>query len=93
MKNGQSRDTGKIGHTRHIYDEDKQTNKRQRKPQGQSRMDNPETLTRTGTQDIYTTKTNKQINVRENHRGNQEWTIQSQDRAHKTYIRRRQTNK
>jgi hypothetical protein len=35
-------------------------------------------------QDIYTTKTSKQINVRENHRGNQEWTIQRhwQDRAH-----------
>ena len=35
IKNGQSRDTGKIGHTRHVYDEDKQTNKRQRKQQGQ----------------------------------------------------------
>ena len=40
----QSRDTGSIGHTRH------RTNKRQRKPKGQSRMDNPETLATLDTQ-------------------------------------------
>ena len=54
----QSRDN--IGHTRH------RTNKRQRKPKGQSRMDNPETLATLDTQDT------RQINVRENRRGNQE---------------------
>ena len=53
-KNGQSRDTDNIGHTRH------RTNKRQRKPKGQQRMDNPETLATLGTQDTG------QINVREN---------------------------
>jgi hypothetical protein len=38
VKNGQSRDTGNIGQTRH------RTNKRRRKLKGRSRMDNPETL-------------------------------------------------
>ena len=64
IKNGQSRETGNIGHTRH------RTNKYQRKPKGQSRMDNPETLATLGTQDTG------QINVRENRKGNQEWTVQ-----------------
>ena len=44
-KTEQSRDIGNIGHTRH------RTNKRQRKPKGQSRMNTPETLTTLGTQD------------------------------------------
>jgi hypothetical protein len=38
ITNGQSRETGKIGYTRH------KTNKRQRIPKGQSQMDNPEKL-------------------------------------------------
>ena len=46
------------------------TNKRSRILKGQSRMDNPETLATLGTQDTG------QINVRENWRGSQEWTIQ-----------------
>jgi hypothetical protein len=43
-------------------------------------MDNPETLTTLGTQDT------EQINVRENRRGNKEWTIQRHwlHWAHKT---------
>ena len=45
--------------------------KRQRKPKGQSRMNNPEKLETLGTQDTGRRKT-KQINVRENRRGNQE---------------------
>jgi hypothetical protein len=38
IKNGQSRETGKMGYTRH------KTNKRQRIPKGQSQVDNPEKL-------------------------------------------------
>ena len=38
-------------------------------------MDNQETLATLGTQDTRRRQT-KQINVRENRRGNQEWTIQ-----------------
>ena len=52
---------------------------------GQSRMDNPEKLETLGTQDTGRRQT-KQINVRENRRGNQEWTIQRtwQHWVHKT---------
>ena len=54
--------------------------KRQRKPKGHSGMDNPETLVAQATQDTG------QINVRENRRDNQVWTIQRhyQHWAHKT---------
>ena len=52
---------------------------------GQSRMDNPEKLETLGTQDTGRRQA-KQINVRENRRGNQEWTIQRhrQHWVHKT---------
>ena len=43
IKNGQSRDTGNIRYTK--------TGRRQTKPEGQSRMNNPETLATLGTQD------------------------------------------
>jgi hypothetical protein len=66
IMNGQSRDNGSTGYTRH------RTNRRQRKPKDQSWMDNPETMVALGTQDIG------QISVRENRRTNQEWTIQRQ---------------
>ena len=46
---------------------------------GQSRMNNPETLETQDTQDTG------QIKVRENRRGNQEWTIQ-RHRQHKVHI-------
>ena len=74
IKNGQSRETGNIGYTRH------RTNKRQRIAKGQSTMDNPEKLATQGTQDTG------QINVREQRRGNQQWTIQRnwQYMVHKT---------
>jgi hypothetical protein len=42
IKNGQSRDNGNIGHTR---------DRTNTKPQGQSRMDNQETMATLGTQD------------------------------------------
>ena len=45
IKKGQSRETGNIGYTRY------RTNKRQRIPKGQSKMDNPEKLVTQGTQD------------------------------------------
>jgi len=54
IKNGQSRCTGNIEYTRH------RTNKRKRKPRGQSRMDNPEALSTLSTQDTG------EKNVREN---------------------------
>ena len=60
IKNGQSRDIDNVGHTIH------RTNKCQRKPMGQSRMDNLEILATLGTQ--YT----GQINVREKRWDNQE---------------------
>ena len=63
IKNGQSTDIDNIENTRH------KTNKRERKSKGQSRMDNLQTLTTLRTQDT------RQINVRENQRVNQEWTI------------------
>jgi hypothetical protein len=48
-------------------------------------MDNPEKLPTLGTQDTEWRQT-KQINVRENRRGNQEWTTQRnyQHWVHKT---------
>ena len=58
IKNGESRETGNIGYTRH------RTNKRQRIPKEQSKMENPEKLVTQGTQDTG------QINVREYRRGN-----------------------
>ena len=45
INNGQSRETGNIGYTRH------RTNKCQRIAKGQSKMDNPEKLATQGTQD------------------------------------------
>ena len=73
-KTGQSRDTDNIEHTKH------RTNKRQRKQKWQSRLDNQETLATLGTQDT------RQINVRENRSGNQDWIIKRhwQHWAHKT---------
>ena len=52
------------------------------KPKGHSRMDNSETLATLGTQDTG----RKQLNVRENRRGVQEWRIQRhwQNWVHKT---------
>ena len=75
-----NRDTGNIGH---------RTNKRQRKTKGQSRMNNTETLATFDTQDTG------QIYVRENRRGNQEWTIQRdwQHLAHKTKTNKTKTTK
>jgi hypothetical protein len=54
-------------------------------------MDNPETLATFCTQDTGQRKT-KQINVRENRRGNQEWTIQRhwQHFAHKIQDKEKQ---
>jgi hypothetical protein len=54
---------------------------------GQSRMDNPEKLETLGTQDTGRRQT-KQINVRENRSGNEEWTIQNhwQHWVHKTWL-------
>ena len=52
MKNGQSRETGNIGYTR------QRTNKRQRIPKGQSRMDNPEKLATMGIEDRGRRQTN-----------------------------------
>ena len=74
IKDGQSIDTGNIGYTR------QRTNKRQRKPKGQSRMNNLETLATLDTQDTG------QINVKENRKVNQEYTIQRhwQHWVHKT---------
>ena len=64
ITNGKSRDIDNVGHTIHM------TNKYERKPMGQSRIENPEILTTFATQ--YT----GQINIRENRWDNQEWTIQ-----------------
>ena len=68
IRNRQSRDSGNIGHTRHMTDQ--VINKRQRKPKGQTGMENSEKLATLGTQDTW------QMNVRKNRRGNQEWKIQ-----------------
>ena len=59
VKNGQSRDIGNSRHTRHRTKTNK-TNKRQRKPKGQSRLDNPQTLTTVGTHDTGRNKQNIQ---------------------------------
>ena len=74
IKNRQSRETGNIGYTKH------RTNKCQRIPKGQSKIDNPEKLARQGTQDTG------QIHVREYRRGNKKQTIQRnrQHRVHQT---------
>jgi hypothetical protein len=55
-------------------------------------MDNPEKLPTLGTQDTGRRKT-KQINDRENRRGNQEWTTQRnyQHWVHKTQDEDKQT--
>ena len=58
IKIGESRDTDNIGYKRN------RTNKSQRKPIGQSRMENLETLTTLDTQHIG------QIKVRENRKDN-----------------------
>ena len=73
-KNGQSTDTGKIGHIGHT------TSKHQRKPKEQSRIDKPETLPTLGTQNTG------EINIRESRKNNLEWTSQRhyQHWAHKT---------
>ena len=81
IKNGESQETGNIGYTRH------RTNKRQRIPKGQSKMENPKKLVTQDTQDTG------QINVREYRSGNQKWTIQRnwQHRVHKTKKNKAQT--
>ena len=53
IKNGESQETGNIGYTRH------RTNKRQRIPKWQSKMDNPEKLATQGTQDEEKQSTNR----------------------------------
>jgi hypothetical protein len=70
MKNGQFRETGYIGYTKHRM----KTNN----TEGQSRMDNPEKLATFGTQDTGRRQTKL--------RGNKEWTIQRnwQHLVHKT---------
>ena len=70
MKNGQFRETGNIGYTKHRM----KTNN----TEGQSRMDNPEKLATFGTQDTGRRQTKL--------RGNKEWTIQRnwQQLVHKT---------
>ena len=72
IKNGFFRDTGNIGHTRHM------TNKLKRKP---SIMDTPETLATLSTQNKRQKK-----RVSQNKRGSQEWTLQRHwlHWAHKT---------
>ena len=67
IKNGQSRDTGNIVYKGHRTKTNK-TNKRQRKPKGQLRMDNPETLAILCTKDTGRRQT-KQINVIEKTKG------------------------
>jgi hypothetical protein len=82
-KNGQSKHPGNTGYTKH------RTNK-QSKPKGHSRMDNSETLATLGTQDTG----RKQLNVRENRRGFQEWRIQRhwQHWVHKAQDENKQNN-
>ena len=60
IKNGQSRETGNIGYTRHRM----KTNN----TEGKSRMDNPEKLAKFGTQDTARRQTKL--------RGNEKWSIQ-----------------
>ena len=66
ITNGQSRGNVNFWYTR------QKTNKCYRKTKMQSRMDNTEAMATLDTQDT------RQINVRENRRGNQEWTFQRQ---------------
>ena len=81
IKNGQSRDTGNIGYTRH------RTNKCQRKPKWQSRMDNSETLATLGTQDTG------QINVRENREHSRMDNPETLATLGSQYTGRRKTNR
>ena len=64
-QDGQSRDIDNVEHTIH------RTNKCQKKPIGQSRMDNAEIFP------TLDTPCTRQINVRENRWDNHEWTFQS----------------
>ena len=77
IKNGQSRETDNIGHTRGVIKNGQSGTDNQ--TQGQSRMDNLETLTTLVTQDtgaINNGQSRETDNIdHTRHRGDQEWTI------------------